>query len=464
MGEIVVLSSDEGEETMMNRGKSSEVVRWEKYLPKTVIRVLLVESDDSTRQIITALLRKCCYKVVAVCDGLAAWEILKEKSCNIDLILTELDLPSISGFALLALVMEHEVCKNIPMIMISSQDSITLVLKCMLRGAADYLIKPMRKNELKNLWQHVWRRLTLRDDPTAHAHSLPGSQHNNLEDTDETSSDSRYHSDQGSGAQANYNGHNKLVTDVKSFDVTMDLLGGIDKQPDSFYGNNTRDDYVGPELGLSLKRSCSESFEKQDESKQQKLSLSDASAFAQYENSKPAEKAVEANSSAEPRTPSESHEKLRTVRSDLGSATTSINQENIGSSSVSGQNQVLQSPVTNPKQLLGPQESLFPEGSNLLKASKELEVGSQSTCNTNEGITGQSSSSTEKPKEEESINEKQQRWSQREAALMKFRLKRKDRCFDKKVRYQSRKKLAEQRPRVKGQFVRAANSDTSTKA
>lgn len=43
----------------------------------------------------------------------------------------------------------------------SSQDSITMVLKCMLRGAADYLIKPMRKNELKNLWQHVWRRLAV---------------------------------------------------------------------------------------------------------------------------------------------------------------------------------------------------------------------------------------------------------------------------------------------------------------
>lgn len=37
------------------------VVRWEKCLPRMVLRVLLVEADDSTRQIITALLRKCSY-------------------------------------------------------------------------------------------------------------------------------------------------------------------------------------------------------------------------------------------------------------------------------------------------------------------------------------------------------------------------------------------------------------------
>lgn len=46
------------------------------------------------------------------------------------------------------------------------------------------------------------------------------------------------------------------------------------------------------------------------------------------------------------------------------------------------------------------------------------------------------------------------RSTHREAALMKFRQKRKARCFEKKVRYQSRKMFAEQRPRVKRQFVR----------
>lgn len=43
----------------------------------------------------------------------------------------------------------------------SSQDAVSTVLKCMLKGAADYLIKPVRRNELRNLWQHVWRRQTV---------------------------------------------------------------------------------------------------------------------------------------------------------------------------------------------------------------------------------------------------------------------------------------------------------------
>lgn len=96
-----------------------------------------------------------------------------------------------------------------------------------------------------------------------------------------------------------------------------------------------------------------------------------------------------------------------------------------------------------------------------------MEVGCQST---NEGTVtaggqSRSSSTREKAKEEEEEGEggvtAQQRKSEREAALMKFRMKKKDRCFGKKVRYESRKKLAEQRPRVKGQFVRAVNSDAS---
>ncbi|XP_050235833.1 two-component response regulator-like APRR9 [Mercurialis annua] len=174
MGEAVISSEDlemmmteseterneEMEESVKKKKRRGNraVVTWEKLLPRMALRVLLVEADDSTRQIIAALLRKCSYKVVAVPDGLKAWEMLKRRPCDIDLILTEVDLPLISGYALLTLIMEHDVCKNIPVIMMSSQDSISTVYKCMLQGAADYLVKPIRRNELRNLWQHVWRR------------------------------------------------------------------------------------------------------------------------------------------------------------------------------------------------------------------------------------------------------------------------------------------------------------------
>ncbi|XP_065860035.1 two-component response regulator-like APRR5 [Euphorbia lathyris] len=189
----VVMGKEEPGNNEQRRGTddkngSSEVVRWEKFLPRMVLRVLLVEADDSTRHIISALLRKCSYKVSAVPDGLMAWETLKGGPHNIDLILTEVELPSISGYALLTLVMEDDICKKIPVIMMSSQDSISTVLKCMLKGAADFLIKPVRRNELKNLWQHVWRRLTLnaghnpQDSPNAQGKIEAGSENNSTSD------------------------------------------------------------------------------------------------------------------------------------------------------------------------------------------------------------------------------------------------------------------------------------------
>ncbi|XP_058087379.1 two-component response regulator-like APRR3 isoform X1 [Magnolia sinica] len=176
-----------------NRGESSggtgeeggeKMIRWERFLPRRCLRVLLVECDDSTRHIVAALLRKCSYQVAAVADGLKAWEFLKEKHYNVDLVLTEVATPSLSGIGLLSKIVNNDICKHIPVItrklpvngiwceaigvilshlsysyqVMSSHDSIGIVFKCMLKGAVDFLVKPVRKNELRNLWQHVWRK------------------------------------------------------------------------------------------------------------------------------------------------------------------------------------------------------------------------------------------------------------------------------------------------------------------
>ncbi|XAR60502.1 hypothetical protein NMG60_11033913 [Bertholletia excelsa] len=134
------------------------VIHWERFLPIRSLKVLLVENDDSTRHVVNALLRNCSYEVIAVENGLKAWKILEDLNNHIDIVLTEVVMPVLSGIKLLYNIMSHKTLKNIPVIMMSSHDSMSLVFRCLSKGAVDFLVKPIRKNELKNLWQHVWRR------------------------------------------------------------------------------------------------------------------------------------------------------------------------------------------------------------------------------------------------------------------------------------------------------------------
>ncbi|KAI3817697.1 hypothetical protein L1987_11494 [Smallanthus sonchifolius] len=134
------------------------VVQWESFLPLRSLKVLLVENDDSTRHVVSALLRNCSYEVTAVANGLEAWKLLIDLNKQIDLVLTEVVMPYLSGIGLLSKITNHDTRKNIPVIMMSSDDSMGIVFNCLSKGAVDFLFKPIRKNELKNLWQHVWRK------------------------------------------------------------------------------------------------------------------------------------------------------------------------------------------------------------------------------------------------------------------------------------------------------------------
>jgi len=104
--------------------------------------------------------------------------------------------------------MTHSVCKDIPVIMMSSNDSMSTVFECLSKGAADFLVKPIRKNELKNLWQHVWRR----------CHSSSGS---------------------GSGGGSEIQTHK--CTKSKSGDESNNNSGSNDRNGDPSMGLNARD-------------------------------------------------------------------------------------------------------------------------------------------------------------------------------------------------------------------------------
>lgn len=54
----------------------------------------------------------------------------------------------------------------------SAQDDRDVVVKCLHLGAADYLIKPLRHNELRNLWTRVWWRRVRAKKPQPVVHPL----------------------------------------------------------------------------------------------------------------------------------------------------------------------------------------------------------------------------------------------------------------------------------------------------
>ncbi|KAJ3682786.1 hypothetical protein LUZ60_013013 [Juncus effusus] len=228
-----------------SQGQSAgAVVCWERFLPVKTLRVLLVENDDSTRHVVSALLRNCGYEVVTCANGLQAWKILEDLKNHIDLVLTEVVMPCLSGIGLLTKIMSHKTRKTIPVIMMSSNDSMGTVFKCLSKGAVDFLVKPIRKNELKNLWQHIWRR--------CHSSSGSGSESgiqtqkgnkllksgddsdNNSRSTDNEENTSiglnaRDSSDNGSGTQSSWT---KCAVEVES-PKALSLTGQLADPPDS---------------------------------------------------------------------------------------------------------------------------------------------------------------------------------------------------------------------------------------
>lgn len=54
--------------------------------------------------------------VTAVANGLEAWKLLEALTNHIDLVLTEVVMPRLSGIGLLCKIMNHKTCKNVPVI------------------------------------------------------------------------------------------------------------------------------------------------------------------------------------------------------------------------------------------------------------------------------------------------------------------------------------------------------------
>ncbi|KAI3934146.1 hypothetical protein MKW98_027356 [Papaver atlanticum] len=119
------------------------------------MRVLAVDDDLICLRVLESLLRRCQYHVTTTTQAVTALKMLRENRDKFDLVISDVQMPDMDGFKLLELVGLE---MDLPVIMLSANGDTRNVMRGITHGACDYLLKPVRIEELKNIWQHVLRK------------------------------------------------------------------------------------------------------------------------------------------------------------------------------------------------------------------------------------------------------------------------------------------------------------------
>lgn len=109
----------------------------------TLPRILLVD-DDATQITLLNTVLKEIGQVFFEQDGLAALD-QAIKICP-DVILLDIDMPGLNGHQVLAQLKSNELTRHIPVIFITSYDSVEDQLLCLREGAVDFIAKPLQPN------------------------------------------------------------------------------------------------------------------------------------------------------------------------------------------------------------------------------------------------------------------------------------------------------------------------------
>ncbi|KAI7990626.1 Two-component response regulator ORR24 [Camellia lanceoleosa] len=117
--------------------------------------VLAIDDDRTCLMLLDGLLRKCQYHVTTTNQAKMALKMLRENKNGFDLVICDAHMPDMDGFKLLELVGLE---MDLPVIMLLVNGDPKLVMEGITHGACDYLVKPVRIEELRNIWQHVIRR------------------------------------------------------------------------------------------------------------------------------------------------------------------------------------------------------------------------------------------------------------------------------------------------------------------
>ncbi len=118
---------------------------------RRTLSVMIVDDSPSVRRVMTNLISGAGWQVSAAKDGLDALEILQTVQQQPDVILTDIEMPRMDGYELLAALKRQDDYRAIPVVMITSRTGEKHRRKALDLGACEYLPKPYQDEVLLEL-------------------------------------------------------------------------------------------------------------------------------------------------------------------------------------------------------------------------------------------------------------------------------------------------------------------------
>ncbi len=128
--------------------------------------ILIVDDEPSLGSVIQSLLKQEGIASTYVSSGPRAIEYLTTARHRVDVVITDLSMPEMSGMELLEIVREK--WPELPVVMLTAMNSVSTAVEAMRKGAYDFLVKPCDRVQITATLQRAFRESERRDEPRRH--------------------------------------------------------------------------------------------------------------------------------------------------------------------------------------------------------------------------------------------------------------------------------------------------------
>lgn len=126
----------------------------------THLRILVVDDFPTMRRIVRNLLGELGYEnITDADDGTTALAELKRSEEPYGLVVTDWNMPQMSGLELLRAIRAHEKLRTLPVLMVTAEAKREQIIEAAQAGVNGYIIKPFTAETLRDKLAKIFERV-----------------------------------------------------------------------------------------------------------------------------------------------------------------------------------------------------------------------------------------------------------------------------------------------------------------